>query len=137
MSDRKFTFGKKERVTGRGRIDALFSSGRAFMAYPFRVTYFLYESGNADVALLVSIPKKRLRKAVDRNRMKRLAREAYRLNKFMLDKGLLPEGMALDVALIYVKNELSTYEDVERGVLKALKGLNYELKLKGGRDEVD
>lgn len=124
MEQKDKTFGRRSRVSGRERVGHLFAEGRGFMAFPFRVSYLLCEREEQGVALLVSIPKRRLRRAVDRNRMKRLAREAYRLNKGDFDTSLLPEGYGLDIALVYVKDALGDYTEVEKGVRKALRLLN-------------
>lgn len=127
----RFTFGEQERVRGKKRIDALFSQGRSFISYPFRVSYHLFPcSAEVSASLLVSIPKKRFKKAVDRNRLKRLTREAYRLNKKLLQTDLLPDGYCIDIGFIYVNNEPASYDDVQQAVCKALKKINRELDTK-------
>lgn len=137
MADKeKFTFSKKERVTGKRRIDDLFLSGESFLAYPFRVTYFLRESDEKNVSVLVSIPKKRLKRAVDRNRMKRLMREAYRLNRHQFKKENLLEGHGVDIAFIYVKDEPSTFKDVQKGVRRALREVSFKLMKKMSENEM-
>ncbi len=128
MKQKNEAFGKNNRVTGRERVERLFTEGKAFMAFPFRVSYLLCERDSQEVGILVSIPKKRLRRAVDRNRMKRLAREAYRLNKNLLQLELLSQGYGLDIALVYVKNEPADYTEVEKAVKKALSNLNNRLE---------
>ena len=72
------------------------------------------------MAFLISVPKKRLRHAVDRVAMRRRIREAYRLHhrEFPLE-----EGIRLDVAFVYVANGLSTYSEIERAMLRLLRGL--------------
>lgn len=132
MNDgQRFTFKKEERVTGEKRIDNLFTNGNAFMAYPFRVVFLETEtSTDFPLSILVSIPKKRIKSAVNRNRMKRLVREAYRLNKHLFYNEEIPENYHLDVAFIYVKDELSEYETVEKAVRKALNELIKQLREK-------
>ena len=116
-----FKFTKEERVTGEKRIETLFTQGRSFMAYPFRVIFLETAHPLATpLSILISIPKKRLKSAVHRNRMKRLAREAYRLNKHLIENSLLREEGHIDVAFIYVKDELSDFATVEKGLRKAL-----------------
>ena len=79
---------KSERLTSRLVIDKLFAGGNASMAaFPLRIVFMQMEKGNSEnpdssanseklppVSILVSVPKKRFRHAVDRNRMKRLVR---------------------------------------------------------------
>lgn len=124
MNDgQRFTFKKKERVTGEKRVEALFTHGASFMAYPFRVVFRATPRAAADdvsLSVLVSVPKKRLKSAVKRNRVKRLAREAFRLNKHFFHNGGFPENRHLDVAFIYVKNEPADYPEVEKAMRKAL-----------------
>ena len=77
---------KSERLNSQLVIDKLFAGGNASMAaFPLRIVYMQMEKDeHPPVSILVSVPKKRFRQAVDRNRMKRLVREAYRLNKHIL-----------------------------------------------------
>lgn len=75
-------FTKEERLSSLKQIKAVFDNGSSFLLYPYRVIYL-----NSPIqmpypaTLLVSVPKKKFGRAVDRNRIKRLIREAYRLNK--------------------------------------------------------
>ena len=95
-------FRKDERVTGEKRVETLFTQGVSFMAYPFRVVFLETAQHRTEpLSVLISIPKKRLRSAVDRNRMKRLTREAYRLNKHLFDGILSGEKAHIDLAFIY------------------------------------
>ena len=116
------TFKKNERITGEKRIESLFSNGQSFVSFPMRVI-FVKTASVADlppVSILVSVPKKRIKSAVLRNRVKRLIRETYRLNKHLITIG----DYRLDVAFVYVKDELSDYATIEKGMLKALNILN-------------
>ena len=102
MNDEKrFTFTKEERVTGKRRIETLFAQGNSFMAYPFRVIYLERVPYPLTLAsILITVPKKRVRSAVQRNRVKRLAREAYRFNKHILTPIALREDKGIDIAFI-------------------------------------
>jgi ribonuclease P protein component len=129
MNDEKhFTFAKEERVTGKRRIETLFAQGNSFMVYPFRVLYLERVRGSLAIAsILISVPKKKVRSAVQRNRVKRLAREAYRLNKHLLSPAALREGRGIDIAFIYVKEEMTDYTTMEKGMRKALSTLVVKL----------
>lgn len=125
---KSFSFRKEERVTGKKRIESLFAQGRSMMAYPFRVVYLeTAHPFTVPLSILISIPKKRLRSAVNRNKMKRLAREAYRLNKYLLDEIQTGKGTHVDVALIYVRDEVSNFDTVEKSVRKALIALKEQI----------
>ena len=116
-----FSFNKAERVTGEKRIESLFSSGHSFVAYPMRVVFLKTENSALPlVSILISVPKKRIKSAVKRNRIKRLIRETYRLNKHRIELN----DCHLDVAFIYVKDDLPDCATVEKGMIKALKLLS-------------
>ena len=119
------TFKKNERITGEKRIQTLFSNGQSFVAYPLRVIFLKMEvvADLPPVSALVSVPKKRIKSAVHRNRLKRLIRETYRLNKHCV----APADGRLDVAFIYLKDELSDYATIEKGMRKALNTLSNSL----------
>ncbi|MCL1867508.1 MAG: ribonuclease P protein component, partial [Paludibacter sp.] len=78
-----FSFNKKEHLCGKNNIERLFEAGNAFVAYPFRVVYLFEKqedaANDAEVKVLISVPKKKHRRANVRNRLKRLTRESYRL----------------------------------------------------------
>ncbi len=78
----KFTLGKQERLKSRKIIARLFSKGNSVKVYPLRMVYLQTEhTSNAPVQFGVSVPKRNFKKAVDRNKIKRLLRESYRLQK--------------------------------------------------------
>jgi ribonuclease P protein component len=96
----KNKFGKQERIVSQKLIDQLFggSGSRSLSAFPLRVVYMKRDIPNAETPtqILVSVPKRHLRHAVDRNRVKRQLREAYRHQK-----DLLPEDQSLALAFIW------------------------------------
>jgi len=122
MDQQRFTFRKNERLCSRITIDKLFAKGKSFVKYPFRVTYLEIEDEEAALAqVLVSVSKRRFKRAVKRNRLKRLSREAYRLNKHDLLIHLNEQKKKMAVAFIYLPTEMVDYEMVEKGMKKALK----------------
>ena len=134
--ERRFTFTKEERVTGDRRIETLFARGRSFMAYPFKVIFLENECSfpvSFPVSVLITVPKRRIRSAVKRSRLKRLTREAYRLNRHLFDSSLLRENVRLDIAFVYVKDDNANYPMVEKGVQKALLALGCQLDNKRER----
>ncbi|MCM1163119.1 MAG: ribonuclease P protein component [Muribaculaceae bacterium] len=98
---------KKEKLCSEVAISQLFnrdSEGvKSSLAYPLRVAWKLNPGRRGDdvAQFLVSVPKKRLRHAVDRVTVRRRVREAYRLNRH-----LLPKGAKIDMAFIYVASEV-------------------------------
>lgn len=122
----QYTFRKNERLCGKKRIEQLFNSeSRSLSAYPLRAVYRLEERDGMPAEILVSVSKKHLRHAVDRNRVKRLVREAYRLNKHILWQALEDRHIAL--ALLWISDELANYDTVERKVRNLLQRISEEL----------
>jgi ribonuclease P protein component len=103
-------FPKKERLCSRRQINELFQKGstntKTVMVYPFRVVYSPGANYTANT-MLVSVPKRNFKKAVERNRIKRQVKEAYRLNKT-----LLPANAHLNMAFLYTARELPNYENI-------------------------
>lgn len=113
---------KKEKLCSAVAIDSLFSRGSgAFsaLAYPVRAVWRHNPRRHSDapVAFVVSVPKKRLRHAVDRVAMRRRIREAYRLSPWRKN---MPDGARFDLAFIYVADRLTDYAAVERAVGRLL-----------------
>lgn len=100
----RFSFGKKEKLCSQTVIDRLFKEGKSFKAYPLRVLLLQVESADAHAQVLISVPKKRVRKAHDRNRIKRLIREAYRLSKPELLEKWEGEGRYFAIGLIHLSD---------------------------------
>lgn len=112
---------KAERLYLRDHINDLFQEGKAFIAYPYRVIYLLSDTPlMARAEVMVSVPKKRFKRAVKRNRIKRLTREAYRLNKHGLIAALQENNMYLRVAFTIISDDMPDYPKVEKGINKAL-----------------
>ncbi|MBO5209780.1 MAG: ribonuclease P protein component [Lachnospiraceae bacterium] len=125
MEDKKYTLNKSERLDSKKLIERLFAGGnKSFPAFPLRVVYMPLtpEENVADASILISVPKKRFKHAVKRNRVKRQVREAYRHNKHILLKALKakesPNKMIL--AFIWLDNKLYSTEQVEYKVKKLL-----------------
>ena len=119
------TFTKAERLCSQKLIDQLFAGGNASIAaFPLRAIYRLSERKEGDaapVAVLMSVPKKRLRRAVDRNRMKRQMREAYRRNKQSLWERLEANGKRMEIAFICICDELCESSRVTACMQKILR----------------
>ena len=110
------TFPKSEKLCSDIAIDTLYKTGKKFVAWPMRVTYLPIT--DAPTQVLIWAPKSLFKHAVDRNHMRRLMREAYRLNKSLLhDCGKLA---TVDMALIYSSKEVVDYKTIENAVRKIL-----------------
>ena len=117
----RLTFRKAERLSLKRETDGLFNHGKAFISYPLRVVYLEQKPLLGEkVSVLISVPKRRIKLAVNRNRLKRLIREAYRLNKSTLIKHFEEEENGLLIAFLFVGNELFDWKEIEAAMQKAL-----------------
>jgi len=109
MAAKKFTLGRNERLKSRKSIEQLFSKGRSISFPPFRV---FYEPTTAELRFGVGVSAKQFKKAVDRNRIKRLTREAWRLQKIPLQEKLKSGNRGMIVFFTYGGKELPGYKTV-------------------------
>ncbi len=109
-----YTFGRAERLKSRKAIEHLFQEGKRFTITPFRVHYSIM----ADKGLLTGTgaSTRNFKKAVDRNRIKRLTKEAWRLQKNPLKEKLDQANRGLHLFLIYTGKELPDYKQVFESV---------------------
>lgn len=116
----RYTLQAIERLKLRKQIETLFQTGEAFSVFPLRVVYSLMPIADTEpspVRTGFSIPKKRIKKAVGRNRIRRLLREAWRLQKHPLYQNI-PSGQQLHCFLIFTGNEKLTFEEAKTAVKK-------------------
>ncbi|MDD4969546.1 MAG: ribonuclease P protein component [Paludibacter sp.] len=122
--DHQNTFSKSEHLCGEKRITRLFTQGDAFIAYPLRVVFMIEPKKDVEPAsVLVSVPKKRFKRAVKRNRLKRLMREAFRLNKGMIIDALNDKQLQIHVAFNYVSDDELDFATVEKKMKTSLQRL--------------
>ena len=106
-----YSLGKSERLKSRKQIDALFEKGKKITQFPFRLIYQT-EPGKATVRAGFTVSSKNFPRAVDRNRVKRLTREAYRLQKKELESLVLKNENVLHLFFIYTAREMPQYEEI-------------------------
>jgi ribonuclease P protein component len=124
-----YTFKKEERLCNKKLIDGLFHNGSSFLCYPYRVSWLLADTEQQfPVQIVFSVAKKRYKRAVDRNLVKRRMREAYRLNKQLLIYNVLNgAGKKLVLSVSYIGKEISPYNFFEKKMLKLLTQLAGEV----------
>lgn len=111
MVDEKF--GKKYKLCSRKIIDSIFEKGKQEKAFPFFLRY-VYTSLNTDTnfQVVISVPKRKFKRATDRNRIKRLVREAVRKNKYILEEKLFAPDQKLALFLIYTSTKEESYQKI-------------------------
>jgi len=114
----KYTLKKKEILSSKKEIDTLFRQGQTLFKYPLKLIYKIKineQDSLSPVLFSVTVPKRNIRKAVERNLVKRRIREAYRLNKHLL-YNKIPEGKQLVMMFIYVGKKPEKYQLIQNAM---------------------
>lgn len=104
---------KYEKLCSRTAINNIFGCGKSVICYPLRAAFCITPDTGTPVQFLVSIPKKKIRKAVNRVLLRRRVREAYRLNRHLLVPYVQERGCSLKVAFLYLSDEIADYTVIE------------------------
>ncbi|MCK6648183.1 MAG: ribonuclease P protein component [Bacteroidia bacterium] len=116
------TFTKTERLSSKLLIDKLVEKGKSFNNSPFKFVWIELEESATPVQFLISVPKRNFKRAVDRNKLKRRSREAYRKNKAdLLIKQLGDKKICL--MLVYIAKEKLEYIEIEQKIKEGLQRL--------------
>ena len=121
---KKLTLGKNERLKSRKQIELLFNEGKKLTIAPFRIFYVLNKQSIPPLQFGVGVSNKYFKKAVDRNKIKRVVRESYRLQKSELLQSLKEKKSQLNVFFIYNGKEVPSFADVDDSMKKALDKIN-------------
>ncbi len=118
-----FKFNKAEKLKSKKRIEQLFQEGKSITQFPLKLFYIpVADPQDAKIKTAVSVPKKKFKSAVQRNRIKRLMREAYRLNKHLIFNNI--EGNYAFL-ILYLGKEMPQYGEIET----SLKGIFRKLEI--------
>ena len=122
---RRYTLKKEERLHGFKLIEKLFNDGKSFLVYPYKVVFMENsESSEFPFNFGVTASKRNFRSAVDRNKIKRLSREAYRKNKHILYDSSLSDVNGLSFMMIYIGREILSYDIIESKIILILRRLS-------------
>ncbi|MDL2282563.1 ribonuclease P protein component [Parabacteroides sp. OttesenSCG-928-G06] len=128
MTNKKYTFTKEERLSWKRYIDLLFAEGSSFIAFPLRVIFLSVDQPMpARSSILISVPKRKFKRAVKRNRIKRLVRETYRLQKTELLATLEENNKHLLVAFLFIDQEEPTFQSTGKAMSKAIRILREKI----------
>jgi ribonuclease P protein component len=124
QTETKFTFSKKERLKGKTSADILFSKGKTLFDFPFKFFYTLQPHIADSVnQILIAVPKRTFKKAVDRNNIKRQIREAYRKNKAVINS----VENKYHIAIVYVAKEKLPFTEIEKKLILVLSKLSKKI----------
>lgn len=128
MGHSEYSFSKSEKLTGKKKIEELFRSGSSFYLDVFQVKYQSISGEEQSHRVLITVPKKNFKRAVDRNLLKRRIREAYRLNKKFLIRENQNEFFY--IAFIYLSKNILTFKEIEDQLIACLKRLGNVIETK-------
>ena len=120
-------FPKKERLSGKKAIGELFKKGANSFVHPYKVIILKHNDLiDNPLRLLISVPKRNFKRAVDRNRIKRLTKEAWRMHKSVFINSIQPPTKAFDIALIYTPKTILSLKEIEPKIILILQRLTKE-----------
>ncbi len=117
----KFTYTKKERLCTKTLIEKLFNEGKVIYEFPLKVIWLesvLYE--NVPVQSVINVSKRRFKRAVKRNLLKRRMREAFRLNNHEFYSKLQSMNLQIAIMILYNNNTILDYSIIESGMKNIL-----------------
>ena len=123
-----FEFPKKQKLCNETVIKEMFSSGKSFTTSAVRLVW--KEDNNEDevtIKSIIVVPKKKIILAVKRNIIRRRMKEAYRLHKIELENMLKDKKLQLSIAIIYQKDKILSYKNVEEEIKLILERLIKEI----------
>lgn len=118
----RFFLRKEHKLKSRKAIEQLFVTGKSFTNFPFRICW-LFVADEAGIKVGFTVSSRNFKNATDRNRIKRLMREAYRLQKNDLQENVLLQGKGMHLFFIFTGKEVPTYEFVFEKMTSVLKKL--------------
>ncbi|MFC2089619.1 ribonuclease P protein component [Bacteroidota bacterium] len=112
----EYTFHKDERLKSRKSIESLFQSGKSISSPPFRLFYRQVEELPGPARMTVAVPRRLIKRAVDRNLIKRRTREAYRIRKSAIYEACLKKNARIELIFLYQSSEILDYKTISRSV---------------------
>ena len=118
MGQVRHSFSKRERLSSKKKIEGLFKKGSSFYLQALHVRHLPIEEAGQPHQVLISVPKRNFKRAVDRNLLKRRIREAYRLNKHLIE-----ESKPLYIGFVYISKQVLTFHEIQDQLIMVLRRL--------------
>lgn len=118
------SFLKNEKLCQKESIDSIFAQGDKISDRPIKLLWKEVPNQPLVLQTLISVPKRRIPKATDRNRIKRLIREAFRIQKQPLIDQLTQKKISINLAIIYSDNKVLSYKEIHDKICLTLQRLS-------------
>jgi len=116
-----FTFGKQEHLKSEKSISLLINKGFSYIIFPLKIHWMLVpKSQNVTIKCAFGVPKKKFKKAVTRNYIRRIMREVYRTNKEILINTLNEKGLKMQFILTYIGDDIPAFQQIESKIILTL-----------------
>jgi ribonuclease P protein component len=115
-----YSFSKQERIYYRSDFQKLLSEGKSFYLYPFKCIYLWKEATAFSGKIAISVSKKKFKRAVDRNKIKRLIRECYRLEKHILYQEYANSQQSIDILIIYTGTKIYSFHVMKNQIIELI-----------------
>jgi ribonuclease P protein component len=127
MPLKQFSYNKKEKLKSRKQLERIFTKGKSFTVFPVKIFYELNEEQDNIIKTGVGVSRKNFKRSVDRNRIKRLLREAYRTEKIELLNYLEQNKKQIALFFLYVDKNQPQHIFLKQNVQAAIKKLICEM----------
>ncbi len=121
-----YTFTKKERICSKTLFEEIIRNRQSFSIYPLKC-YFLINRQHTSLLpnqIAISVPKRKVHSAVHRNKIKRLIREAYRLNKNILSEGEVESSTQYQMIIVFIGKSIPSFKTINDKIITILKRLS-------------